>query len=107
IFAGVLLSNALFFGSLAFHFTGNLFYNAASTVQSRSSVFRRWRWFQVWQRKQLLAEGLPGRLERLMALVPRIPEDVRALIVKDARTFWRDTTQWGQSLMLFGLLGVY
>ena len=24
-----------------------------------------------------------------------------------ARMFWRDTAQWGQSVMLFGLLGVY
>jgi len=32
---------------------------------------------------------------------------VRALLVKDIRVFWRDTTQWGQTLMLFGLLGVY
>ena len=31
--------------------------------------------------------------------------DVRALMVKDVRMFWRDTTQWGQSLVLFGLLG--
>jgi len=106
-FAGVLLSNVLFFGSLAFHFTGNLFYNAASAVQSRSSVFRRWRWFQAWQSKQQLTEGLPGRLERLVASIPRLPNDVCGLIVKDARMFWRDTTQWGQSLMLFGLLGVY
>jgi ABC-2 type transport system permease protein len=30
-----------------------------------------------------------------------------ALLVKDARMFWRDTTQWGQTLVLFGLLGVY
>lgn len=106
-FALVLLSNVLFFGTLACQFTGGFFYNAASAVQSRSSVFRRWRWFQVWQRKQQLADGLPGRLEKLMALVPRVPNDVRALIVKDARMFWRDTSQWGQSLMLFGLLGVY
>jgi ABC-2 type transport system permease protein len=106
-FAAVLLSNVLFFGSLAFSFTGSFFYNASSAVQSRSSVFRRWRWFQVWHRQQQLAEGLPGRLERLMALLPQIPTDVGALIVKDARMFWRDTTQWGQSLMLFGLLGVY
>ena len=106
-FATVLLSNSVFFGFLAFTFTGRLFYDAASAVQSRSSVFRRWRWFQLWQLKQQLAEGLPGRLERLLALVPRVPDDVRALVVKDARMFWRDTTQWGQSLMLFGLLGVY
>jgi ABC-2 type transport system permease protein len=106
-FGAVLLSNVLFFGSLAFNFSGRFFYTAASAVQSRSSVFRRWRWFQIWQRKQKLAEGLPGRLERLVALVPQVPSDVRALIVKDARMFWRDTAQWGQSLMLFGLLAVY
>jgi ABC-2 type transport system permease protein len=106
-FAAVLLSNVLFFATLACNFTGKFFYNAASAVQSRSSVFRRWRWFQVWQRKQQLGDGLPGRLERWMALVPRVPNDVRGLVVKDARMFWRDTTQWGQSLMLFGLLGVY
>jgi ABC-2 type transport system permease protein len=106
-FAAVLLSNALFFGTLACNFTGKLFYDAASAVQSRSSVFRRWRWFQMRQRKQQLGDGTPGQLERLVALVPRVPDDYRALIVKDARMFWRDTTQWGQSLMLFGLLGVY
>ena len=36
-----------------------------------------------------------------------VPGDVRAMLVKDIRVFWRDTTQWGQTLMLFGLLGVY
>jgi ABC-2 type transport system permease protein len=106
-FAAVLLSNVMFFGSLVFNFSGNFFYAASSSVQSRSSVFRRWRWFQVWQRQQQLAEGLPGRLERLIALVPGLSPDVGALIVKDARMFWRDTAQWGQSLMLFGLLAVY
>jgi ABC-2 type transport system permease protein len=89
------------------HFAGRPFYNAASAVQSRGSVFRRWQWFQVLQLKKERAEGFPGRLERLVACIPRVPNDIRALIVKDGRMFWRDTTQWGQSLMLFGLLGVY
>ena len=31
----------------------------------------------------------------------------RALLAKDIRLFWRDTTQWGQTLVLFGLLAVY
>ncbi len=106
-FALVLLSNALFFGSVASCFTGRFFYDAYSAVQSRSSAFRRWRWFQLWQRKQQAAEGAPGPIERLVALIPSLPPDVQALVVKDARMFWRDTTQWGQSLMLFGLLGVY
>ena len=106
-FALVLLSNVLFFGTLAFHFTGGFFYEAVSSVQSRSSAFRRWNWFQVWQRQQQQGGGEPGLLERMLVLVPRLPGDVRALIVKDTRLFWRDTTQWGQSVMLFGLLGVY
>jgi ABC-2 type transport system permease protein len=33
--------------------------------------------------------------------------DTRAIAVKDLRMFWRDTTQWGQSVMFFGLLGAY
>jgi ABC-2 type transport system permease protein len=45
-------------------------------------------------------------MENAFRLLP-LPADVRALMVKDVRMFWRDTTQWGQSLMLFGLLGVY
>jgi ABC-2 type transport system permease protein len=36
-----------------------------------------------------------------------LPADRRALVLKDIRVFWRDTTQWGQSLVLFGLLGAY
>ena len=36
-----------------------------------------------------------------------LDRDTRALAVKDLRMFWRDTTQWGQSVMLFGLLGAY
>ena len=103
----VLLSNVLFFGMLAFTCSGGFFYDAASAVQSRSSVLRQWRWFQLWQQKRSQAEGLPGRLERWLNFVPGLSGSARALIVKDARMFWRDTTQWGQSLMLFGLLGVY
>ena len=106
-FALVLLSNVLFFATLACNFTGGFFYEAASAVQSRSSAFRRWNWFQVWHRQQQQGGGEPGLLEKILALVPRLPGDVRALIVKDARLFWRDTTQWGQSVMLFGLLAVY
>src|SRR5205085_646731 len=47
-----------------------------------------------------LPEMIFGRLHFLKP-------DIRALLLKDIRTFWRDTSQWGQSVMLFGLLGVY
>jgi len=103
----VLLSYALFFGLLALTRMGDLFYDAASTVQSRGSVFARWGWFQA--RKHRLEEKTyaPGWAERLAGHCRWLSPDVRALVVKDTRMFWRDTTQWAQSLMLFGLLGVY
>jgi ABC-2 type transport system permease protein len=129
-FALVLLSHVLFFGALAFTRLGGAFYDAASTVQSRGSVFARWEWFQRLEtRRAAMAAELrrrwldlaahpeqapaaalgfgphdrPDDLLRRLGLAP----DVRALIVKDLRVFWRDTTQWGQTVLLFGLLAVY
>lgn len=101
----VLLSNVLFFGWLSFNCTGRLFYEAFSTVQSRESIFARWGWFR--HRKKVSIDQMPGRVERLLRVFYSGPPDVLALLVKDARTFWRDTTQWGQTLVLFGLLAVY
>jgi len=46
-------------------------------------------------------------MEKLLGKLFWLSRDGRALAVKDIRMFWRDTTQWGQSVMLFGLLGVY
>jgi ABC-2 type transport system permease protein len=47
-------------------------------------------------------------MERVAGWFSRVLRaDTRALLVKDIRLFWRDTTQWGQTLVLFGLLGVY
>lgn len=107
-FMFVLLSNVLFFGFLSFTRLGNPFYEAASVVQSRGSLFGHWEWFRKWRDFRGLRRYETGFLERLSACFSRwMPGDVRALLVKDIRVFWRDTTQWGQTLMLFGLLGVY
>lgn len=103
----VLLSHVLFFGALAFTKMGNLFYEAASAVQSRGSVFGRWEWFRARRRREDEVAYSPGLAERLIGRLQWLSPDVRALIVKDTRMFWRDTTQWAQSLMLFGLLGAY
>jgi ABC-2 type transport system permease protein len=103
----LLLSYALFLGSLAFVGMGNLFYDAASTVQSRGSAFDQWRWFRAWQTRRDHAVASIGVVERAIGLLVWVRADVRALLLKDVRMFWRDTTQWGQSIVLFGLLGVY
>ncbi len=103
----VLLSYVLFFGTLALTQMGGLFYEASSAVHSRGSVFGRWRWFRARRQRLEELDSQPGLAERLVNRLSFLSPDVRGLIVKDTRTFWRDTTQWAQSLMLFGLLGVY
>jgi ABC-2 type transport system permease protein len=102
-FALMLLSHALFFGFIAFTRWGGLFYDTASAVQSRSGVPGHW-W--VWGARTANGNSR-GWLERVADSVGWLRPDTRALVVKDIRMFWRDTTQWGQSAMLFGLLGVY
>jgi len=106
-FVLVLLSHVAFFGTLAFTRMGNLFYDAASTVQGRGSLFARWGWFRARVQSSTALEYRPGWLERFLENYTWLGPDVRALMVKDTRMFWRDTTQWAQSLMLFGLLAVY
>ena len=101
-FAAVLLSHTLFFGSIAFTQFGKVFYNTASAVQSRGGGG-----FKLNFSRTEINSRTPGFLEKLFEKIPFLPPDTRALAVKDLRMFWRDTTQWGQSVMFFGLLGAY
>jgi ABC-2 type transport system permease protein len=102
-FALVLLSYALFFGGLAFTRCGDLFYGTASAVQSRAGAGNRPHRLHAGRENQ----NAVGLLEKIFAKFSWLDRDSRALAVKDLRMFWRDTTQWGQSVMLFGLLGAY
>src|SRR5687767_10924863 len=98
-FTLVLLSNALFFGLLAFTKLGEPFYAAASAVQSRGTIFAHWQWFHRWQKTRARGDYRAGGLERALRLfLPRLRSEYLALLVKDIRVFWRDTTQWGQTL---------
>src|SRR5581483_9308454 len=104
----VLLSNVVFFGFLSFTRLGKLYYEAASQVQSRASVWGQWEWFRSSRREPWTFAYGKGGAERIAnGLLAWVQPDTRALLVKDARMFWRDTTQWGQTVLLFGLLGVY
>jgi len=101
-FAGVLLSYTLFFGSIAFTRFGNIFYDTASAVQSRAGGMFKFNFGRAGKNPRA-----PGFLEKLFAKLFWLAPDTRAIAVKDLRMFWRDTTQWGQSVMFFGLLGAY
>jgi ABC-2 type transport system permease protein len=103
----VLMSHVMFFGVLAFTLMGKPFYNASSSVHSRAHMLGQWEWFRDLQARRAEFDYPRGFMERLFGLLPWLKPDVRILIVKDVRMFWRDTTQWGQTIMLFGLLTVY
>lgn len=106
-FVLVLFSNVLFFGFLSFTRLGNWFYESFSMVHSRASMLGEWKWFQARQKRIPAFDYRRGVTDRTLSRISAIPSDVRALIIKDAKVFWRDTTQWGQTVMLFGLLAVY
>jgi ABC-2 type transport system permease protein len=86
---------------------GGLFYRASSTMQSRASVFGRWQWFRRREQRQSAHLFQSGLADRLVQCLTCLRPDTRALVLKDFRMFWRDTTQWAQTLVLFGLLAVY
>ena len=106
-FAGVLLSHVLFFGWLAFTQTGSAFYSAADVVQSRGGTRKPWqRWWSRTSRKGDSSRWPIDRLDQVLSGFGFQPH-TRAHVTKDLRLFWRDTTQWGQTVLLFGLLAVY
>ena len=103
----VLLANVAFFGFLAFTQFGNIFYDGASMVHSRGSFLNRWEWFRNWQSKRRGFHYRRGLVERFVNAFRFLRRDARAVMIKDILMFWRDTSQWGQTLVLFGLLSVY
>lgn len=70
----------------------------------------RWTFYAGWQKvigatgRIVLRKPLLGSMERGLFF---LAHDVRAIIVKDIRTFLRDPMQWSQFLIFFGLLGLY
>jgi len=102
----VLLSSTLFFGALALTRLGRPFYESVSMAQGRQSTLGSWRWLIPWGESPG-AIAPPGRLERWLSYIPWLSGETSALLYKDIVLFWRDTAQWGQSVVLFGLLGAY
>lgn len=102
----VLSSSTLFFGTFALTRLGRLFYEGASIAQGREGVWGSWAWLRPLRRPTGVLRG-PGWIERVLSKVPGLSNETAALLHKDIVLFWRDTTQWGQTVMLFGLLGAY
>jgi len=98
----LLLSHALMGLLVGFEWVGRLFYGSWSiALSSRAERFQR------------EAEAKRA-LERRRSLLEWITDGLRplspptaALVLKDARLFWRDPAQWIQFMIFFGLLCIY
>lgn len=98
----MLVSNALMGLLLSFEFIGRFYYGSwAAALSSRAGSYHR----KAAERR--LRESRPSLPERLLGLLKPISRPGAALILKDARLFWRDPTQWSQFMIFFGLLCIY
>lgn len=98
----VVLSNALMAGVICVAASGRIFYDGWSRNHSQGS-FK----LGIGMLDQKITMPRSWLLEPALRLIPRLDSCTRALIVKDIRVFWRDTSQWSQFVIFFGLLGLY
>lgn len=99
-FFGLTVSYAALAGWLLLRYSGQLFYDNTSCVQDRQLHGRSHRkvgWMSpLFWSGNLLAKAFPWL---------KVP--IRSILVKDWMIFWRDTSQWSQFVIFFGLLGFY
>lgn len=101
----VLLSNALMATLVCVTASGRLFYDGWSRNHSQGSLLVG---SPLLDREINLPRlPRPGLFERFLNALPGIHPATRALMLKDVRVFWRDTSQWSQFVIFFGLLGLY
>jgi ABC-2 type transport system permease protein len=98
----VVLSNALMALVICLSASGRIFYDGWSRNHSQGSFKMG---VEVLDKKLTLPRS--WFLEPMLSLIPRMDPCTRALVVKDIRVFWRDTSQWSQFVIFFGLLGLY
>ena len=89
----LLLSQGLFLG-LIVHQSARLFYfKGYSLIRSTHSE------------KKYMKVSIIEKIASHILSILRLP--IRLIIIKDIKTFLRDPVQWTQTLIFFGLLGVY
>lgn len=88
----MLASSALMALQVAYWLAGPLYYSGFCTSKSSGTTERR-------------RSG--GLFKFFDVIVHPLRPAIRALVVKDLTVFWRDPAQWGQLMVLFGLLFIY
>jgi len=89
----LLLSTALFLAMISVHLARGFY----TTAYHRTQDLPR-------RRRGTTSAGFYRLIDRLL---PGMSSELRALLIKDLKTFVRDPVQWSQVLIFFGLLGIY
>ncbi len=89
----VILSNSIFFASIAAAASRRLFWKSFSKSHSFAAKYLR-------RRRNLLSRAI----HRLFFF---LPVEIRLFLAKDLKTFLRDPSQWSQVLIFFGVLAIY
>ena len=98
----LLLSHALMGLLVGFEFVGRFFYGSwSAALSSRAERFQR----AAEAKRMLVRRRSP--LEWATDLLRPLSPPAAALVLKDARLFWRDPAQWIQFMIFFGLLCIY
>ena len=98
----LLLSHALMGLYVGFEFVGRFFYGSWTVaLSSRAERFQR----EAEAKRVLVRRRSP--LEWATDLLRPLSPPAAALVLKDARLFWRDPAQWIQFMIFFGLLCIY
>ncbi|MEQ1751237.1 MAG: hypothetical protein ABL974_17550, partial [Prosthecobacter sp.] len=100
-FVAVLFANALFSLVITARMGATMFYPAWNRVMTAAPVMQARALDLVWYR-QPQKSGIG-----LWRWLLRLDRASHAVLVKDVRTFLREPTQWGQCLLIFGLLLMY
>jgi ABC-2 type transport system permease protein len=101
----VLLSNSLLAGLTCFGGAGRFFYGGWASVHGREPRSLRRRLDDSIAAKRV--SRTRSWIDRLVDCFRWVKRPTRALVIKDLKTFWRDTTQWSQFVVFFGLLALY
>ncbi len=94
--------------------TGSIYFGVLTMTALTLTTGVEWigsRTFQASWEKLEMGRGKQSGTSRAFrigdVLLGFLRSDVRAMVMKDFRTFCRDAMQWSQALIFFGLLGIY
>lgn len=97
-----LVANALFSLVLTVRLGSVMFYPAWNRVMSAVPMMQAHAADKAWFKQP--QNGKNGQIWRWLL---RLDRASHAVLIKDVRTFLREPTQWGQCLLIFGLLLMY